>query len=331
MITTYHIERGRLVVGEALRPPAGDAPAAPPPVWIDLLQPTWQEERMVEQQIGVELPTREEQQEIEASSRLYREGEALFLTAPFMHSADTGEPGTAAITFVLTGQTLVTVRHATPRAFGAFAARAARNPAMLATADGVMLGLFEQVVDRLADVLERITADMDRSSTATFRTARSNEPASTKSAALKEALITLGAVGDATARASETLLGLARIMAFVAAEKGSAIRKENAPRIKTLARDLRSLQEHATFLNEKATFLLDAVLGFINIEQTAVIKTFSVVAVALMPPTLIASIYGMNFRHMPELDWPYGYPLALLVMLVAAVLPYFVFKWKRWL
>ncbi|GIX11419.1 magnesium transporter CorA family protein [Elioraea sp.] len=331
MITTYRVEGGRLVVGEALHPPPEGAAAAPPPVWIDLLQPTWQEERMVERLIGVELPTREEQQEIEASSRLYREGEALFLTTPVMHGADTGEPGTAAITFVLTAQTLVTVRHATPRAFGVYAARAAKNASLVATADGVMLGLFEQVVDRLADVLERITADMDRSSAAAFRAARSSEPASTKNAALKEALITLGRVGDATARANETLLGLARIMAFIAAEKDSAIRKENKPRIKTLARDLRSLQEHAKFLNEKATFLLDAVLGVINIEQTAVIKTFSVVAVALMPPTLIASIYGMNFEHMPELAWGIGYPLSLVAMVVSAVLPVIYFRRKGWL
>ncbi|TQF77379.1 magnesium transporter [Elioraea sp. Yellowstone] len=331
MITTYRVEGGRLIVGEAPHPPSEGAAAAPLPVWIDLLQPTWQEERMVERLIGVELPTREEQQEIEASSRLYREGEALFLTTPVMHGADTGEPGTAAITFVLTAQTLVTVRHATPRAFGIYAARAAKNASLVATADGVMLGLFEQVVDRLADVLERITADMDRSSAAAFRAARSSEPASTKNAALKEALITLGRVGDATARANETLLGLARIMAFITAEKDSAIRKENKPRIKTLARDLRSLQEHAKFLNEKATFLLDAVLGVINIEQTAVIKTFSVVAVALMPPTLIASIYGMNFEHMPELGWSVGYPLSLVAMVVSAVLPVIYFRRKGWL
>lgn len=331
MITTYRVEGGRLVVGEAPHPTSEGAAAAPLPVWIDLLQPTWQEERMVERLIGVELPTREEQQEIEASSRLYREGEALFLTTPVMHGADTGEPGTAAITFVLTAQTLVTVRHATPRAFGIYAARAAKNASLVATADGVMLGLFEQVVDRLADVLERITADMDRSSAAAFRAARSSEPASTKNAALREALITLGRVGDATARANETLLGLARIMAFITAEKDSAIRKENKPRIKTLARDLRSLQEHAKFLNEKATFLLDAVLGVINIEQTAVIKTFSVVAVALMPPTLIASIYGMNFEHMPELGWSVGYPLSLVAMVVSAVLPVIYFRRKGWL
>lgn len=339
MITTYRVEDGKLVVGDAappatLPPPALPDQAAPPsiqPVWIDLLQPTPQEERIVERLIGVELPTREEQQEIEASSRLYREGEALFLTAPFMHGADTGEFRSAAITFVLTGQSLVTVRHATPRAFGVFAARAARNPAMVATADGVMLGLFEQIVDRIADVLERVGADMDRNSSSAFKATKSTEPASKKNAVLKETLIALGQVGEATARATDTLLGLARILAFIAAEKETAIRKENKPRIKTLARDVRSLQEHAAFLNEKATFLLDAVLGIINIEQTAVIKTFSVVSVALMPPTLIASIYGMNFRFMPELEWGIGYPLALALMAVSAVLPVMYFRRKGWL
>lgn len=339
MITTYRVENGKLVVGEAPFPAALPPPVLPDqpplpaiqPVWIDLLQPTPQEERMVERLIGVELPTREEQQEIEASSRLYREGEALFLTASFMYGSETGELGSAAITFVLTAQTLVTVRHATPKAFGMFAARAQKNPAMVATSDGVMLGLFEHVVDRLADILERVAAEMDRRSHAAFKLAKSRETASAKDAALKDALIALGQVGETTARASDTLVGLSRILAFIAVEKETAIRKENKPRIKTLARDVRGLQEHAHFLNDKATFLLDAVLGLINIEQTAVIKTFSVVAVALMPPTLIASIYGMNFQYMPELEWGIGYPLALALMVASAVLPVMYFRRKGWL
>ncbi len=339
MITTYRIDGGRLVVGEALTAPAyapaalPDQPPPPPnlPIWIDLLQPTEAEERMVERLIGAALPTREEQQEIEASSRLYREGDVLFLTASFLHGADTGELGSAAITFVLTAQTLVTVRHVTPRAFGMFAARATRNPSLISTSDGVMLGLFEHVVDRIADILERIAGEMDRTSHAAFKLAKSRETASAKDTALKDALITLGQVGETTARANDTLVGLSRILAFIAAEKETAIRKENKPRIKTLARDVRSLQEHAHFLNEKATFLLDAVLGLINIEQTAVIKTFSVVAVALMPPTLIASIYGMNFHYMPELEWVSGYPIALGLMVVSAVLPVLYFRRRGWL
>jgi magnesium transporter len=212
-----------------------------------------------------------------------------------------------------------------------FAARAQKNPTMIATSDGVMLGLFEHVVDRLADILERVGAEMDRRSHAAFKLAKSRETASAKDAALKDALIALGQVGETTARASDTLVGLSRILAFIAVEKETAIRKENKSRIKTLARDVRGLQEHAHFLNEKATFLLDAVLGLINIEQTAVIKTFSVVAVALMPPTLIASIYGMNFQYMPELEWGIGYPLALAMMVASAVLPVMYFRRKGWL
>jgi magnesium transporter len=334
MITTYRIEAGQMRVGDALPQllagASADASAAPP-IWIDLLQPTLQEERLVEQFIGVEVPTREEMQEIEASSRLYRDGDVLFMTAPFLYGIDTGEIGSAAITFVLTQTALVTIRYATPKAFGVFAARAAKNPGLATSPDGVMLGLFEQVVDRLADILERVGADMDRTSQAAFKAAKSKEGASKKETTLKDALIALGTVGEITARTSETLLGLSRILAFIAAEKDACIRKENKNRVKTLARDVRSLMEHGKFLNDKATFLLDAVLGIINIEQSAIIKTFSVVAVIFLPPTLVASIYGMNFEVMPELKWMLGYPFALVLMLVSAVAPLYFFKRKGWL
>jgi magnesium transporter len=138
-------------------------------------------------------------------------------------------------------------------------------------------------------------------------------------------------VGEVTTRASETLLGLSRILTFVGAEKATAVRRENQGLIKTLVRDVRSLVEHANFLNSKANFLLDAVLGIINVEQNAIIKTFTVASVALMPPTLLASIYGMNFQVMPELNWKFGYPMALGLMVISAVVPIFYFKRKGWL
>jgi magnesium transporter len=326
MLTAYAIEDQRMVV-------AADPldVALPRAVWIDLQSPTSQEDSQVQQYLGVDIPTREEMQEIEVSSRLYREGEALYMTAPFLYGVDTGEVASTAITFVLTPKAVVTVRYATPKAFSVFAARAARNALQATTPDGVMLALFEQVVDRLADILERVGADMDRTSHAAFKAARSNQRASQKDQVLKDALITLGQVGEITARSSETLVGLARIISFVAAEGEGLVRKENKSRVKTLARDVRSLSEHGTFLNEKATFLLDAVLGIINIEQTAIIKTFSVVSVALMPPTLIASIYGMNFEIMPELQWGIGYPLAIVAMIFSAVVPVIYFRRKGWL
>lgn len=323
MLTTYTVENGHLVLRENVRAPEAIRRAG----WIDLLQPTREEEHAVQDALGIEIPTREEMQEIESSSRLYREDDTLFLTANFLYGADAGEFSSTPISFVLTGTSLITVRYATPKAFPVFAARCQKSPALLNSPDAVMLHLFEQIVDRLADILERIGADMDRASHGAFRR---NKPGAVtiRESDLKEALLTLGQVGEVTTRASETLLGLNRILTFVGAEKATAVRKENQGTIKTLVRDVRSLVEYANFLNSKATFLLDAVLGIINVEQTNIIKTFTVVSVALMPPTLIASIYGMNFQHMPELEWTIGYPLALGLMVATAVLPIWYFKRK---
>jgi magnesium transporter len=328
MLTTYTVENGHLLVREGPQ----DAASLQRAVWIDLLTPTQEEEAQVQEALRLEIPTREEMQEIESSSRIYKEGDVLFLTAPFLYGVEGGELGSTAITFVLGTKALITVRYATPKAFAVFSARCQRTPAMmLGTPDGVMLHLFEQIVDRLADILECIAADMDRASQAAFRTAKAKVKATRKDADLKDALITLGQVGEVTTRATETLLGLSRILTFVTAEKAIAVRKENQTLIKSLVRDVRSLVEHANFLNGKANFLLDAVLGIINVEQNAIIKTFTVASVALMPPTLIASIYGMNFARMPELQWDLGYPMALGLMVVSAVLPIVYFRRKGWL
>ena len=327
MIQAYSVENGQMVLRDGM-PEAAHLRAA---VWIDLSNPTPAEESAVQEALRVEVPTREEMQEIESSSRLYKEGEDLFMTANFLYGMDAGEFGSTAISFVLTNSTLITVRYATPKAFPTFAARCQKSPALLQSPDGVMLHLFEQIVDRLADILEKIGENMDRASTKSFQAARGDMKVNKRSAALKEVLITLGQVGEVTTRASETLLGLNRIFTFVGAEKGSTIRRENQGTIKTLVRDVRSLVEHANFLNNRATFLLDAVLGIINVEQNGIIKTFTIVSVALMPPTLVASIYGMNFEVMPELKWTVGYPFALLLMAVTGVLPVLYFKRKGWL
>lgn len=347
MLTTWTVEGGRCLLNEAASPlvPAGEtqpvpvpAPPLPEPdalrraIWIDMLSPSFAEERAVQDALRLEIPTREEMQEIESSSRLYREGEVLFLTANFLYGVDKDEYGSTPITFVLTNTALITVRYQTPKAFDIFRARAQRFPQTLLTSpDAVMLHLFGQVVDRLADILERVGANMDRASQSTFRTARANTKADRRDDQLKNTLITLGQVGEVTTRASETLLGLSRILTFVGAEKAGAVRKENQGLIKTLVRDVRSLVEHANFLNNKAQFLLDAVLGIINVEQNSIIKTFTVASVALMPPTLIASIYGMNFETMPELKWAFGYPMAILMMIGSAILPVWYFRKKGWL
>ncbi|MFN7902993.1 MAG: magnesium transporter CorA family protein [bacterium] len=346
MLTTWTVEDGRCRLREGAishitavlpgpaREAAGEVAEAENlrrAVWIDLLNPTPSEERAVQQALSLEIPTREEMQEIESSSRLYREDDALFLTANFLYGVDSGDYGSTPISFVLTNSTLVTVRYATPRAFTVFGARAQRHPTLLQSPDAVMLHLVEQIVDRLAERLGKVGADMDKASHSTFRASQADIKMHRRNDKLKDALFTLGQVGEVTTRASETLLGLSRILTFVGAEKATAVRKENQALIKTLVRDVRSLVEHASFLNSKAQFLLDAVLGVLNVEQNAIIKTFTVASVALMPPTLIASIYGMNFEFIPELKFTFGYPLALLLMVVSALLPIFYFRRKGWL
>jgi magnesium transporter len=130
----------------------------------------------------------------------------------------------------------------------------------------------------------------------------------------------------------ESLVSIGRLLSFVTTEaEGMRWAKDTRSQLQSMQRDIQSLSDHASYLTAKITFLLDAMLGVVSIEQNNIIKIFSVAAVVLMPPTLVASVYGMNFKYMPELDWAAGYPMALLLMVIAAVMPYTFFKWKKWL
>jgi magnesium transporter len=295
-------------------------------VWLDLFQPTSAEEGAVERALGIEVPTREEMKEIEASSRLYREDGALFMTATLVAKADTEMPESMALTFILAGERLVTVRYADPLPFRAFAAYALRHPSACGDGDAVFAGLLEAIIDRIADILETVGADLDRLSREVF--SRSGAQTSRDFQAF---LHRLGRAGDLASKARESLVSLGRLLAFAIQGTQSRGRKSGISRLKTVGRDVASLSDHASFLNNKVNFLLDATLGMINIEQNAIIKIFSVAAVVFLPPTLIASIYGMNFAFMPELHLGLGYPLALGLMVVSAVLPYWYFKRRGWL
>lgn len=304
-------------------------PIAEAAVWFDLVSPMLEEDKAVEQATGIAIPTREEMQEIEVSSRLYVENGARYMTATLMCNSDTATPKTTPVTFILAGHRLVTVRYDEPRPFVLIGNKLARQCPAGITGEMLLLELFDAVIDRAADILERAGAEIERVSHDVF------EPEGRKAdraLAYRYILKTIGRKGDLTSKIRESLVSIGRVVLFLANDAESLKwQKEMRNQLKTMQRDVQSLSDHATYLGNKITFLLDAMIGLMSLEQNNVIKIFAVLAVVLMPPTLIASIYGMNFRHMPELDWPYGYPLALLVMLVAAVLPYFVFKWKRWL
>jgi len=308
-------------------------PAEPIPddaVWIDLLTPTADEDKLVERLTGVAVPTREEMQEIEVTSRLYVENGAHFMTATLMCQSDSDNPKTTAVTFILAGHRLITVRYDEPRPFTIVGTKLARACPPNVSGETVMMDLLDAVVDRAADILEKIGADVDQVSHDIFEPEDASAAARTRS--YRDILRAMGRKGDLTSKVRESLVSIHRLLVYLANEADNTKwAKDQRTLLKGMQRDVHSLSDHSTYLSSKITFLLDALLGMVSLEQNNIIKIFSVAAVVFMPPTLIASIYGMNFKAIPELDVPYGYPMALVMMVAAAVLPYVFFKWKKWL
>lgn len=295
-------------------------------IWFDLNQPTGQEDKLVESAIGISVPTREEMQEIEVTSRLYVENGARYMTATLMCQSETDRPKTTAVTFVLSGHRLITVRYHEPRPFMIVGTKLARICPAGANGESVLMELLDAVIDRAADILERIGAEVDLVSHGIF------EAEGNRSQSHQEFLKTIGRKGDLTSKVRESLVSIGRVLLYLANEADSMRwAKDARSQLRGMQRDVQSLSDHASYLSSKITFLLDAMLGAVSIEQNNIIKIFSIAAVVLMPPTLVASIYGMNFKHMPELDWQYGYPITIILMFIAAVLPLVFFKWKKWL
>lgn len=300
--------------------------------WADLHSPTPEEEKEIEAMFGIEIPTREEMAEIEISSRLYQDKGAYVLTTPLLVKADTKHPEMDAITFILTPRGLVTLRYSAPASFSNFIALAERGSLSLGNGTHVFLGLLDAITDRLADILEMIGRRIDSTSNHIF-TVESRPNHRPDRPDLHRALRDVAHSGDMISKTRESLVGLTRLSSYVATSPLLAAQAlgNEGPTLGSLQTDLSSLTDHAGFLSSKVNFLLDATLGMISIEQNGIIKIFSVAAVVFLPPTLVASIYGMNFRVMPELAWEYGYPLAIGMMLLSAYLPYRWFKSKKWL
>jgi magnesium transporter len=323
MLTIYEYREGTLKAQTGL-PRITEAA-----VWIDLLNPTQDEEEKIEKALKIDVPTREEQQEIEVSSRLYQEAGAYFMTATLLFLSEGTEAKTTPVSFILAEKRLVTVRYAEPRAFAIFAARCNRQETNLGNSTSVLIGLLDIVVDRLADFIERIQGEVEALSHSVFE---NKGGVAMRQRRFDVLLQSIGREGEISSKARESCHSLGRLLTFLAFVVNE--RKEGKPlqsRVRAAARDVNSLTDHATFLSGKIIFLLDATLGMIQIQQNDIIKIFSVAAVVFLPPTLIASIYGMNFHVMPELDWLFGYPFALGLMVIFAVLPYIYFKHKGWL
>jgi magnesium transporter len=297
----------------AWRPPA-DA------LWLDLMAPTREEELAVEAALSLELPTREEMAEIEPSSRLYQAHGATFMTATLLARRDDDGRMDAPVTFVLAEGLLITIRYDALKAFDLFAERA--QGLGVASGTACLFDLLDAVVERLADLLEHSGETVEAVSASIFRRPKG---------AQFEALLTeLARAQSLTSMTRNSLVSLARLFSFAALAHEIASDADCQAHLKSLQRDGQSLTEHAGFQSNHIQFLLDAALGLINIEQNGIIKFFSVAAVILMPPTLVASVYGMNFHNMPELGFRYGYPMALSLMAISAIVPVLWFKRRGW-
>jgi len=297
-------------------------------LWADLFEPTPEEEKAIESLLTVDVPTRDEMKEIETSNRLFEEGGAVYMTATVGSRLDSEKPESSPITFILVGDRLITTRYADPTPVRRFMAHVERSPAACTSSATLLAGLLETFTERIADVLEKVQLELDAISLAIFPRADGATPTNSD---LQGMIHKIGMSGDLTSKARESLVSLQRLLMYVQQATNVTLSQDQRGRFKSTLRDVQSLSDHAGFLGSKLQFLLDAVLGLINLEQNNIIKIFSVVAVMFLPPTLIASIYGMNFHFMPELDKHWGYPMALVAMVASAIVPYLYFRRRGWL
>lgn len=295
-------------------------------IWIDLISPTREEETAVEKLCNIEIPTRQEMAELEISSRLYQQTGGIYMVATLPVKSDTDEPQTCDITFILVGTLLITLRYAEPKPFATFINMAERTAAAANSAETVLAGIIEAVIDRISDLLGRIAQDTNSISSTVF--SRNAHGGQTD---LQPVIEQIGRDGDLASKMRESLQSLARLLGYLCQVSHPTITEEGRARLRTMSADVASLVDHVNFMNSKVSFLLDATLGMISIQQNNIIKIFSVMAVIFLPPTLVASLYGMNFEFMPELHWHLGYPMAIVMMIVAGIMPYLYFKKRGWL
>jgi len=289
--------------------------------WIDLCRPTREEELLVERDLGVAIPTVEEMRELEPSSRLYQEDGATVMTILVLVNADTEHPEAGPVTFILTGTRLVTIRYIEPRAFALFTAQAARQASLCPEGATTLLNLVDAIVDRASNVLERTASEVDVLSREVFA------PSPTD---FNGALRQLGRAQSINADIRESLVSLSRLLSYATLAPQISEHPERRTRLKEIQRDAQFLLDQAGFETGNVSFLLSATLGFINNSQNNVIKLLTVAGGAFLPPTLLASIWGMNFEHMPELPRVWGYPAALAAIVLSGLAPLIYFKRKGW-
>ena len=303
-------------------------------IWMDLYDPTSAQERLIEKEFNIALPTREEMGKIEVMSPFYQEGESYYMTITILDQSNSEYLNSAALTFILTPRCLITLRHTdipSWRSFTSFVARTIKSKNVCYTAELCLMMVVDLLVNHAADVLEVAGNDLDILLQKVFSQAdRKSSSDASPANYYNDIIARTGRTGNIISKNRESLVSINRMTIYFN-QLEAITTKDQRTRLKYIAREIYSLGEYANFLSQRNSFLLDATLGMISVEQNMIIKVFTVAAAAFMPPTLIASIYGMNFHFIPELAWQFGYPLALFLIVVSALVPYTFFKKKGWL
>ena len=330
MMRVFGVRDARLI---HLHLPLEGLPTCPGVVWIDLCNPTPDEEKGVERLLGLQVPTQQEMAEIEESARLYEEHDALVMTAVIINGVAESRPSRTQVTFVLTKTHLVSVRYANPMPFRTFEAKCERQGDALTSSDRIVASLLESIVERAADVLESVAADLNEIANRLFLEdeADPRRRANRFENQLQVLIKRLGRKNITVSILRESLLSLSRLIPFFRNGSQDWLSDGTPARLKQIERDLHSLVTYQAQLTSEIVYLHEATLGLINLDQNRIIKVFSIAAVLFLPPTLVGTIYGMNFEGMPELKWGYGYVFALLLMVLSAVVPYYWFKRRGWL
>ncbi len=304
--------------------------AGKPAWWIDLLNPTEDERASVEQMYQLRLPSREDLIEVESSSRVSEANGVLFMNMPAVsHLAGLDEPPSP-VGFVLNERVLVTLRYADLRSFNEVA-KQFEGPSPPRTGVETFAALIETMIEVHADLLEAIAAELDSVSRSVFSTLGRKSMATRSNDDLRGLLTTVGKAGAQLSRIRDSLLGLHRIIPFASRIKREWIAPAMRERLEVPEADLVSLSEYQARLFESVQFLLDAVLGFISTKQNDIFQMLTVISIVGIPPTLVASIYGMNFKNMPELNWTWGYQWGLTLIVLSAVIPVLWFKLRKWI
>ncbi|TYC67516.1 magnesium transporter [Stappia sp. BW2] len=302
------------------------APLPSTSVWIDLIAPTQEEQKAAEKLMGAEIPTRDEIASIETSERLYLEPGAVVMTAQLPIATQMIDPALSSVTFVINAKRLVTVRYGEPKSIALLSRRVQADSGIAHKGTAVLFAMLDIIVDRCADEMESASARYDTLAVQVFGDGLNMRKTASYQIAIKQ----LGQIGLHVSKMHDVCTSLSRMLLYLSTHaKRLNLNEEQEADCKMFGRDIHSIKEHGDALDNKLSFLLDATVGLVSLEQNQISKIFTVVSVIFLPPTLIASIYGMNFANMPELNWQLGFLFSLGLMVTSVALTYIFFRWKR--